>query len=121
INTSGKIKIEELIEGHDNTKNWSPQLQLTIYRMIQEVFNNIIKHSRATHVLMQIVEFEDTVTVYIEDKGKGWDQNSNARGIGIERVKQNIEYLNGKVESSGKPNNGTFVLAELPIVKQNEA
>jgi len=89
--------------------------------MIQEVFNNIIKHSRATHVLMQIVEFEDTVTVYIEDNGKGLDHNSNPGGIGIKMLKQNIEYLNGKVEINGKPNKGTFVLAELPIVKQKEA
>jgi signal transduction histidine kinase len=115
INTSGKIKIEEIIEGLDDTKSWSPQLNLTIYRMVQEVFNNIIKHSRATNVLLQIVEFEDTVTVYIEDNGKGMDENSNSDGIGMKMLKQNIEYLNGKVEINGKENKGTFVLAELPI------
>src|SRR5690606_19214235 len=41
INTSGKIKIEEIIEGLDDTESWNLQLKLTIYRMVQEVFNNI--------------------------------------------------------------------------------
>lgn len=119
INTSGKIKIEEVLEGIDDTEKWSPQLSLTIYRMVQEVFNNIIKHAQATHIFVQVVELENSVTVYIEDNGKGIkEENSSSDGVGLNLLKQNIEYLNGKVEINGKENKGTFVLAELPIIRQ---
>src|SRR5690606_17818836 len=117
INSAGKIKIEEITEGLDNTKSWSPQLKLTIYKMVQEVFSNIIKHSQATHVLLQIVELDDAVTIYIEDNGRGINRQSDSNGIGMKMLKQNIEYLNGKVEINDKENIGTSVLAELPIIK----
>ncbi len=119
INTSGKIKIEEVFEGIDDTKSWNPQLSLTIYRMVHEVFNNIIKHSQATNVFLQVIELDDSVTVYIEDNGKGMkESDSSSEGLGLTLLKQNIEYMNGKVEINGKENKGTFVLAELPIIRQ---
>ena len=119
INTAGKIKIEQVIEGLDHTQSWNPQLCLTIYRMAQEAFSNIIKHARATHVLFQVVELKDSVTIYIEDNGNGTSNTlSENNGIGLTLLKQNIEYLNGKIEFNSKENKGTFILAELPI-RQN--
>lgn len=116
INTAGKIKVEEVIEGLENTKSWNPQLSLTIYRMVQEAFSNIIKHAQATHVFFQVVELDDSVTVYIEDNGSGLKNDpSDTGGIGLNLLKQNIEYLNGKVEINSKESKGTFVLAELPL------
>jgi len=120
INISRKIKIEEVLEGMENSKSWNPQLNLTIYRMVQEVFNNIIKHAQATNVFLQVIELDDSVTIYIEDNGKGIQESkSSGDGIGLNLLKQNIEYLNGRVEINGKENKGTFVLAELPIILQN--
>jgi signal transduction histidine kinase len=77
--------------------------------------NNIIKHAQATHVLLQLVELEDSVTVYIEDNGKGIDSNLRKDGIGLKMLKNNVAYLNGTIEINGNSNNGTFILAELPI------
>lgn len=120
VNASGKIKVEEVMEGLDDTKSWNPQLNLTIYRMVHEVFNNIIKHAQATHVFLQVIELDDSITIYIEDNGKGLKQDKLSQdGIGLNLLRQNIEYLNGRVEINGKENKGTFVLAELPIAYQN--
>ncbi|HLU80906.1 MAG TPA: tetratricopeptide repeat protein [Flavobacteriaceae bacterium] len=117
VNTSKKIKVEEIIEGLEETENWNQQLTLTIYRMVQEVFSNIIKHAQATNILLQIIEHQDSVTIYIEDNGKGMDKNQPKNdGIGLSLLKKNIEYLNGKVEINGRENQGTFILAELPII-----
>ncbi|WP_347372558.1 tetratricopeptide repeat protein [Aequorivita sp. Q41] len=119
VNTSKSIKIEEIIEGLDSTSTWSEEFCLTVYRIVQEVTNNIIKHAQATHVLLQVVELEDSVTIYIEDDGKGIDEATNKDGIGLKLLKNNVAYLNGTIEISGSQNSGTFILAELPILKTN--
>lgn len=119
INTSGKIKIEDVLEGLEDSRSWNPQLSLTIYRMVQEAFSNIIRHAQATNVLFQVIELENSVTIYIEDNGRGLKtDSSDADGIGLNLLKQNIEYLNGKIEINSKENQGTFVLAELPIRRE---
>ena len=118
INSSGSIQVEEVLQGMDDTKDWSEELCLTIYRMVQEVLNNAIKHAQATHVLIQVMELEHSITVFIEDNGKGMPQQGadQADGVGLTWLKRNIEYLNGKVEINGQENKGTFVLAELPLL-----
>lgn len=119
VNTSQKLKVEEVLEGLDETSSWSEDFNLTIYRIVQEVMNNIIKHAQATNVLLQVVELEDSVTIYIEDNGKGMDETATKNGMGLKMLKSNIEYLNGTIEINGKANTGTFILAELPIEKAN--
>lgn len=120
VNTSEKLKVEEILEGLDDTDNWSADFSLTVYRIVQEVMNNIIKHAQATHVLLQVVELDDSVTIYIEDNGKGMDTTMGKEGMGLKMLKSNVEYLNGTIEINGKPNHGTFILAELPIERINQ-
>lgn len=116
INNAAKIKIEFVIEGLEQTLSWNPQICLAIYRMTHEAFNNIIKHAQANHVLFQIVELEDSVTIYIEDDGSGFNNTvAQKNGIGLTSLKQSIEYLNGRIDINSEKNKGTFILAEIPI------
>ncbi|MCB0455477.1 MAG: hypothetical protein KDC62_08820, partial [Aequorivita sp.] len=117
VNTSQRLKVEEVLEGLDDTSRWSEDFNLTIYRIVQEVMNNIIKHAQATNVLLQMVELDHSVTIYIEDNGKGMDETETKDGMGLKMLKSNIEYLNGTIEINGKANKGTLILAELPIEK----
>ena len=115
VNASGKIKVEELIDGLDDTDGWSNEFRFGIYRIVHEIINNIIKHAQASHVLVQLIELEQSVTVYIEDNGKGLDSNGGRAGAGLKLLRRNIEYLNGAIEINGRENQGTFVLIELPL------
>jgi signal transduction histidine kinase/TPR repeat protein len=115
VNTSEKLKIEEVYEGLEDTSGWSEEFCLTAYRIVQEAVNNIIKHAHASHVLLQVVELEDSVTIYIEDNGKGIDSKLGQEGNSLKMLKSNVAYLNGTIEINGNENKGTFILAELPI------
>ncbi len=118
VNTSETIKIEEIVEGLDDTNQWSEEFSLTVYRIVQEAINNIIKHAQATNVLLQIVELETSVTIYIEDNGKGLDLARTKEGMGLTLLRKNVAYLNGTLEINGNLNSGTFIIAELPIEKK---
>jgi signal transduction histidine kinase len=120
VNTSQSLKIEEIWEGLDDTGQWSEEFCLTLYRIVQEAINNIIKHAQATNVLLQIVELETSVSIYIEDNGKGLDHKETKEGMGLKLLRSNVAYLNGTIEINGNPNQGTFIIAELPIEKIKE-
>ena len=115
VNASGKIKVEKLLEGLDDTGKWSDEFRFGVYRIVQEIMNNIIKHAQATHVFVQLVELEHSITVYIEDNGKGLDSEDAHTGAGLTLLRRNIEYFNGAMEINGRENQGTFVLIELPL------
>src|SRR5690606_41535259 len=115
LNTSDDIHVEVIIDGIEDTTTWPAQLPLTIYRMVNEVLNNILKHAKAGNILLQIVELENAVTVYIEDEGIGYSDTANTKnGRGLAMLRNSIEYCKGIIESSKAPTGGTFVFAESP-------
>lgn len=121
IRTANSLTVEHVIEGFENTIDWPQNFVLSTYRIIQEILNNAIKHAQATHLFIQIIELDKAITIYVEDNGKGIDMSKNEDGAGIKLLRTNIDYLAGKLEIDGKPNEGTFVLIELPLPNRNES
>ncbi|RZJ78921.1 MAG: hypothetical protein EOO47_12360 [Flavobacterium sp.] len=115
IKTANQINVEYVIEGLDHTNCWPNNFTLSAYRIIQEIINNVLKHAQATHLFVQLVELENALTIYIEDNGRGINQNADTKGAGMKLLESNIAYLSGKLEIKGQPNEGTFALIELPI------
>jgi two-component system NarL family sensor kinase len=122
IKAANSLKVEHIIEGLEETGAWSQNFILSTYRIIQELLNNVIKHSEATNLFIQIIELDKTITIYIEDNGKGIaPENLDKDGAGMKLLKTNVDYLSGKIEINGKPNEGTFALIELPIPNMTKA
>lgn len=119
INTTNTIHIEYVLEGLDNTEHWPQNFKIGAYRIIQELLNNIIKHADASHVFIQVVNLTDSITIYVEDNGKGIQAANQANGTGLKLLATNIDFLAGKLEIRGEPNIGTFALIELPIPTHN--
>ncbi|TKC07987.1 hypothetical protein FA048_12540 [Pedobacter polaris] len=115
IKTANRLSVEHVIEGLDHTENWPQNFTLSTYRIIQEIVNNAIKHAEASHLFVQLIELDNALTIYIEDNGKGIEQDHDESGAGMKLLETNIAYLSGKLEIKGEPNQGTFALIELPI------
>ena len=115
VNAAGAIKVEEVIDGFIDTDNWEPDFCHTVYRIVQEIINNTLKHAGADHLLIQMVELDHSITIYIEDNGKGIDTKESGEGLGMSLLQNNIAYYDGAIEINGRENEGTFILIELPI------
>ncbi|SKB73805.1 sensor histidine kinase [Daejeonella lutea] len=117
INLTDKIDVEHVILGFENTDNYSSNFLNDMYRISQELLNNIIKHSEASHCLIQLIEHEDAISIQIEDNGKGMknDQLSIKSGMGISNIKSRVDYFKGQVEFSEKLEGGTLINIEIPI------
>ena len=95
----------------DNTAN------TYIYRIIQELINNAVKHSNPTQVLVQMTTMPNKILLTVEDDGKGMDANKMAtsKGIGITNIQHRINYFKGNLEFESKTPQGTSVNIELNV------
>ncbi len=90
-----------------------------IYRIVQELVNNAMKHAQAREVLVQLHyhEAEKTLAITVEDDGKGFDKTmlQEAQGIGWKNIESRVEFLKGKMDLQSAPGKGTSVLIEISM------
>lgn len=116
INQSGVLKVQYQSIGLENTI--IDQLTaITIYRIVQELLNNTIKHAAATNVIVQVSNTNSLLLVTVEDDGKGFDTSllKQTRGIGWSNIQNRVEFLQGKLDIHSEPGKGTSVLIELNL------
>jgi len=86
-----------------------------VYRIIQELVNNILKHANATTALVQLIRKNDTLSITVEDNGRGFDpvilQTSDGRGY--LNLKNRVAYLNGTIDIQSGLEKGTSVNIEI--------
>jgi len=89
--------------------------QSFIFRIIQELTNNILKHANAKNGQLNIEQVANNIILQISDNGCGFDYTSKAEGIGLKNVKNRIAYLNGNLEIVSEPAYGTLFTIEIPL------
>jgi len=89
-------------------------IQLNIYRIVQELLANAVKHSGANNILLQCSQSEENFFITIEDNGKGFSKNSGekTKSLGLRNLKNRVDYLKGKMEISSD-HEGTTINIEL--------
>jgi signal transduction histidine kinase len=110
LNVSGKIKVQ--LQTYGLEERMEQSTEIVIYRMVQELLNNVIKHADAKNVLTQLMRKHDRFTLTVEDDGKGFDTNEISNGAGLENMKARAEYLNGNVDIVSLKGEGTSVTIE---------
>ena len=94
------------------------QKEITLFRMIQELCTNIIKHSQATEVNIYLTQHNKTdINIIIEDNGKGFDIKKIATkdGIGLKSIEKKVEQMEGTFTIDSVINKGTTIIIDLPI------
>lgn len=88
---------------------------ITIYRIVQELLNNTIKHAGAASAIVQIEQAEGIITLTVEDDGRGFDPVilQQSKGIGWSNIQSRVEFLKGKLDVKSTAGKGTSVLIEL--------
>ncbi|MET3884973.1 two-component system NarL family sensor kinase [Chitinophagaceae bacterium OAS944] len=93
--------------------------QTTIYRMIQEIINNAVKHANASMIMLQCSQEEDRFFITVEDNGKGFDVSSRqSDGIGLKNIRNRVDYFHGDLHIESSPE-GTIINIELHVAQQS--
>ena len=115
ISSADKLKIDVVSYGLDNRLDNS--LEINVFRIIQELVTNIIKHANASNATINVSQYENNLNIIIEDDGVGFNINSvNLKnGMGLSSIKTRIEHLNGSFNIDSTLNKGSSVIIDIPI------
>jgi len=91
--------------------------QTCIYRVVQEALTNCARHAKANHVLVSLGTQQDDIVVIVKDDGIGFNPSASVRGgLGLLGIRERVEALDGRVRIASKPNNGTTIEVQIPVV-----
>jgi signal transduction histidine kinase len=117
-NRSGAIHANYQFVGA-NDKTIDQTIAVTIYRIVQELVNNAIKHANAQNVLvqLQVSDQEKLLMITVEDDGKGFDKSllAGSKGMGWSNIQNRVDFLKGKMDINSEPGKGTSVLILINI------
>src|SRR5204862_3725576 len=110
VNQSGALKVNYQSIGL-NEVIIDQTTGITIYRIVQELLNNTMKHAAAKNAIVQVSKIDGVLSVTVEDDGKGFDTSilKQAKGIGWDNIKHRVEFLKGKLDVNSQPEKGTSV------------
>lgn len=112
--TSG-LAITRQYLGVDESK-LSDKLKLTIYRIVQEQFNNIFKYARAKTIAVRLQSDDDRITLSIKDDGVGFDPQVKTGGVGLMNMKTRASLFNGDIQVISSPGHGCELVASMNIL-----
>jgi len=91
--------------------------EIIIFRIVQELLNNVMKHAAATNAFVQLIRQGDRLNLILEDDGKGFDTTlaSNHEGAGLLNIRSRVDYLKGRLDIHSEPGKGTLVNIEFNV------
>jgi len=116
VNQSGAIKVVYQSIGLEDTQ-LNQTFSITIYRIVQEILNNTLKHANATTAIVQLTKHNNQLSVTVEDDGKGFDPSilTHSKGIGWTNIQNRIEFVKGHLDLQSRPGEGTSYHMEFPL------
>ncbi len=116
ISLSGKLRVVPLLVGFDQDKIYPDHFLNDLYRIIQELLQNVLKHAQATEATVEVVEHEDSVSLLVEDNGRGLPDTPEP-GQGLRTIQARVAHFSGQMEVSPRPEGGTMVVIEMEVAK----
>jgi signal transduction histidine kinase len=101
----------------DNSISDLPDIyNITLYRLLQEALNNIVKHAKATHAWVDLSAEDDYIVLTIQDNGHGFDPvNTQPSGMGLSSMNERVTIAGGRFQISSIPERGTILSAQFPL------
>lgn len=114
VNENGKFEIDYEI---DDVPCETKSVLVSIYRIVKEAFNNIVRHAEAKKIFFRFKNGDDKCIIEIEDDGKGFEENliDGQKHFGVSLIRERVELLNGNVTITSSENNGTKIYVEIPL------
>ena len=92
-----------------------PDVELTVYRLVQEALTNAAKHADATRSVVSVIDHEDGIEVEVRDDGRGFRPEGRHAGFGLVGMRERLAVVGGTLEITSKPGAGTRLRARIPV------
>jgi PAS domain S-box-containing protein len=114
ININNQYEIKFQMDGLKK-QQIDDDIQLNLYRILQEQLNNIMKYSKASVIEISLAMVNKTLHFRIYDNGAGFDTKKYVKGIGLNNIKKRTELFSGAFALQSSPGNGCEILVEIPL------
>lgn len=118
FNVENNYTISLIIDNKINERSLSHDLQLNLYRILQEQLRNILKHAKATGIDILITMKDDALQMRIADNGIGFDATNSKGGIGLANMNRRVQLFSGTFMINSSVGKGCEVLVYIPIAAQ---
>ena len=115
IANNATIEISFSVHPEDAINSLAENLKVEVYRILQELLTNCLKHANATTIEVLLNLIEDQLQLIYEDNGQGFDPKTTVQGIGLKNLKNRTEYLQGSLHIDSSPKRGTAITIEIPM------
>jgi len=113
MNIAGQLHVSVYCDEFEQSIN--EDIQLALYRIVQEQFSNILKYAKASSVFVSIKKEDQNIVMTLKDDGKGFDTSGKKEGIGLENIRRRAQVLDGQVKIISSPGNGCEVIVQIPV------
>lgn len=115
INANNKYQIDLKIEEEVVNQKIASELQLNLYRILQEQLRNITKYANADHIAVELKLEQQELLFNIIDNGIGFNYDEVKKGIGLSNIKRRAELFFGKMEIESAPGQGCKMIIQIPL------
>jgi len=113
---ANSIKVIKTISDINMINQLPHETQNFIYRTIQELMNNVVKHAGASEINISIDVNNKKLDLRVSDNGKGFDNSEKEDGIGLRRIKKGLEVFNGELYINNTKTNGAEIIIEISVM-----
>lgn len=108
-------KVELNLSLHGDLKNLDNKISLSIYRIVQELISNAIRHAKPKNINLYVTRSSHNILVIVEDDGIGFDPEKLTTGLGISNLKSRLELLKGQFNIDSSTQGGTSISINIPL------
>lgn len=114
---SNKDTLTIEVQDYGLTKRLNNDLEITIFRIIQELVTNIVKHANASQASISLTQHQEELSIIVEDNGVGFiaKKLEVKNGMGLGSIERRVEHLEGSMEVDSTPGRGTNILIDIPL------
>jgi two-component system, NarL family, sensor histidine kinase DevS len=116
-----ECQVELAYDGGHASERLVDELEVGVYRIVQEALTNAVKHGAAAHARVQVIERDDRVSVLVSDDGRGFDPSARTAGFGLMGMRERSDLLGGRLSVDSSPGGGTTVSATFAVARRDRA
>ncbi|CAL67590.1 tetratricopeptide repeat-containing sensor histidine kinase [Christiangramia forsetii] len=115
VSAANKLVIE--VEDHGMDERLENSFEITVFRIVQELITNVIKHAEASEAIIHLTHHGEELNLMVEDNGRGFNTSEikYQEGMGIHSIQRRVEYMGGTVDVESVEGKGTSVIINIPI------
>jgi two-component system NarL family sensor kinase len=116
ISSANGLQVQFMAHGFE--KRLPEHVEISVYRMVLELVNNVVRHAAATQATVQMIKYPSYLNIVVEDNGSGFQREKRSKekqGLGLGSVAARVDLLKGKIDIDSAQGKGTTIIIDIPL------